>query len=58
MKLKNTGNKVVSVGEVIILPGETKTVSGYDDNSALAYLISEGNLTVVKERTAASAKEK
>lgn len=31
MKLKNIGNKIVSVGEVVILPGETKEVSGYDE---------------------------
>lgn len=51
MKLKNIGNKIVSVGEVVILPGETKEVSGYDENSALEYLIHQGNLSIVKERT-------
>ena len=53
MKLKNIGNKIVSVGEVVILPGETKEVSGYDENSALEYLIRQGNLSTVKERVAA-----
>lgn len=51
MKLKNIGNKIVSVGEVVILPGETKEVSGYDENSELEYLIRQGNLSIVKERT-------
>lgn len=51
MKLKNIGNKIVSVGEVVILPGETKEVSGYDENSALEYLIRQDNLSIVKERT-------
>jgi hypothetical protein len=51
MKLKNIGNKIVSVSEVVILPGETKEVSGYDENSALEYLIRQGNLSIVKERT-------
>lgn len=51
MKLKNIGNKIVSVGEVVILPGETKEVSGYDENSALECLIRQGNLSIVKERT-------
>lgn len=53
MKLKNIGNKIVSVGEVVILPGETKEVSGYESNSALEYLVGDGNLSIVKERTAA-----
>ena len=53
MKLKNIGNKIVSVGEVVIRPGETKEVSGYDENSALEYLIRQGNLSTVKERAAA-----
>ena len=29
MKLKNTCNKIISVGEVVILPGETKEVIGW-----------------------------
>ena len=30
MKLKNIGNKIISIGATVILPGETKEVTGYD----------------------------
>ena len=32
MKLKNIGNKIISIGATVILPGEAKEVTGYDDN--------------------------
>lgn len=56
MKLKNTGNKIISVGAITILPGEIKEVTGYDGNSVLEYFIKQGNLTEIKERSAAKGK--
>lgn len=29
MKLKNIGNKIISIGATVILPGEAKEVTGY-----------------------------
>ena len=52
MKLKNTSNKIISVGEVVILPGETKEITGYDDNEVLAFHIARRGLAVVKQPTA------
>ena len=37
MKLKNIGNKIISVGATVILPGETKEVTGYDDNEIVKF---------------------
>lgn len=56
MKLKNIGNKIVSVGATVILPGETKDVTGYDDNEVVKLFIGQGNLSEVKSRTAAKEK--
>lgn len=56
MKLKNIGNKIVSVGATVILPGETKDVTGYDDNEVVKFFIKQGNLSEVKSRTAAKEK--
>ena len=56
MKLKNIGNKIISVGATVILPGETKEVTGYDDNEVVKFFIGQGNLSVVRSRT--TAKEK
>lgn len=56
MKLKNTGNKIISVGATAILPGETKEVIGYDGNAVLEYFIKQGNLTEIKERSIAKGK--
>lgn len=56
MKLKNIGNKIVSVGATVILPGETKDVTGYDDNEVVKFFIGKGNLSEVKSRTAAKEK--
>ena len=52
MKLKNTCNKIISVGEVVILPGETKEVTGYDDNDVLAFHIARRDLAVIKQPAA------
>ncbi len=49
MKIKNTGNKIVSIGNVIILPGDTADIVGYDKNASLNKLIEMGNLERVKE---------
>ena len=56
MKLKNIGNKIISIGATVILPGETKDVTGYDDNEIVKIFIGQGNLTEVKSRTAAKEK--
>lgn len=56
MKLKNIGNKIISVGATVILPGETKDVIGYDDNEVVKFFIGRGNLSEVKSRTAAKEK--
>lgn len=56
MKLKNIGNKIVSVGATVILPGETKDITGYDDNEVVKFFIGQGNLSEVKSRTAAKEK--
>lgn len=56
MKLKNIGNKIISVGATAILPGETKDVTGYDDNEVVKFFIGQGNLSEVKSRTAAKEK--
>ena len=32
MKLKNIGNKIISIGATVILPGEAKEVTGYDED--------------------------
>lgn len=56
MKLKNIGNKIVSVGATVILPGETKDVTGYDDNEVVKFFVGQGNLSEVKSRTAAKEK--
>ena len=56
MKLKNIGNKIISVGATVILPGETKDVTGYDDNEVVKFFIEQGNLSEVKSRAAAKEK--
>ena len=56
MKLKNIGNKIISIGATVILPGETKEVTGYDDNEIVKFFIGQGNLSEVKSRTAAMEK--
>ena len=56
MKLKNIGNKIISVGATVILPGETKDVTGYDDNEVVKFFIVQGNLSEVRSRTAAKEK--
>ena len=50
MKLKNIGNKIISIGATVILPGETKEVTGYDDNEIVKFFIGQGNLSEVKSR--------
>lgn len=52
MKLKNNCGKIVSVGETVILPGETKEVDGYENNAALDFLIERGDLTKIKTAAA------
>lgn len=56
MKLKNIGNKIISIGATVILPGETKEVTGYDDNEIVKFFIGQRNLSEVRSRT--TAKEK
>ena len=56
MKLKNIGNKIISICATVILPGEAKEVTGYDDNEIVKFFIGQGNLSEVKSRTAAKEK--
>ena len=56
MKLKNIGNKIISIGATVILPGEAKEVTGYDDNEVVKFFIGQDNLSEVRSRT--TAKEK
>ena len=56
MKLKNIGNKIISVGATVILPGETKEVAGYDDTEIVKFFIGQGHLSEVKSRAAAKEK--
>jgi len=42
MKLKNIGNKIISIGATVILPGEAKEVTGYDDNEIVKFFIRQG----------------
>lgn len=58
MKLKNIGNKIISIGATVILPGETKEVAGagYEGNAVVDFFIKQGNLTEVKSRAAAKEK--
>lgn len=57
MKLKNTCHKIISVGEVIILPGDTQEVAGFDGNDVLNFHIERGDLTVVNDATAPASSE-
>ena len=56
MKLKNIGNKIISIGATVILPGEAMEVNGYDDYENVNIFIGQGNLSEVKSRTAAKEK--
>ena len=56
MKLKNIRNKIINIGATVILPGETKEVTGYDDNEIVKFFIGQRNLSEVKSRTAAKEK--
>lgn len=51
MKLKNIGNKIISIGATVILPGETKEVTGYDDNEIVKFS-SSGRETCPRSRAA------
>lgn len=51
MKLKNIGSKIVNVGDVTILPGDTSEVKdAYSNNAAIDCLVEMGNLSIVKEK--------
>lgn len=47
MKLKNTGNSVISVGKTVILPGESADIKekGYQNNTVISFLIARGILS-------------
>ena len=50
MKLKNIGNKIVSVGKTLILPGKAEIVEdSYAENPVVKLLISKRKLAEVKE---------
>lgn len=53
MKLKNNIHKIISVGETIILPGETKEVkSCFENNPVVNALVKRKDLSIVKEKAA------
>lgn len=50
MKVQNIGGKIVSIGDVVILPGESKPVpDSYADNAALACLVEHKNIRLIRE---------
>ena len=50
MKVMNIGGKVVSIGNVIILPGETKPVLGsYAGNAAVDCLVEHKNIRLIQD---------
>lgn len=49
MKVQNIGGKIVSIGDVVILPGESKPVpDSYADNAALACLVEHKNVRLIR----------
>lgn len=51
MKLKNTSNKLINVGETAILPGQTVEVSGFDDNPVVDALVKAKKLSIIKAKS-------
>ena len=50
MKVMNIGGKVVSIGNVIILPGETKPVAdSYAGNAAVNCLVEHKNIRLIQD---------
>lgn len=50
MVLKNNSKKVIGIGEVSILPGETEECpQGYENNPIVKKYIFDGTFSVVKE---------
>ena len=50
MKVMNIGGKVVSIGNVIILPGETKPVpDSYAGNAAVDCLVEHKNIRLIQD---------
>ncbi len=47
MKLKNTSNKLINIGETAILPDEVAEVSGFDNNPAVDALEEAGHLCII-----------
>ena len=47
MKLKNTGNSVISVGKTVLLPGESADIKekGYQNNAVISFFIARGVLS-------------
>lgn len=57
MKLKNTSGKIVSVGDTVILPGETSgEIPGFDGNPVIAAMVKRKDLAIVKEPAARKGK--
>lgn len=54
MKIKNISGKIVSVGQTVILPNETKEVTGYDNSDALSFFVQRKLLRIVEDKTAAA----
>lgn len=53
---RNRSRRIMREAFRLILPGETKDVTGYDDNEVVKFFIGQGNLSEVKSRTAAKEK--
>lgn len=46
MNITNNGKKIVNLGELVLLPGETAPLpSGYNGNSVVGFLIRHGTLS-------------
>ena len=55
MKVTNIGNKIISLGLISILPGETKDIpETYSTNSVLEALVKRGRLTIRKNAAKAA----
>ena len=50
MKVKNIGGKIVNIGSVVILPGETKPVpDSYAGNAAVDCLVEHKNIRLIQD---------
>lgn len=57
MKIKNTSNKVISLGEIAILPDETVEVNGFENNEAVKLLAKMEDLQIIADKKASSGRK-